>query len=145
MDKTNNTDNSGINNTSNDDSFRTYVIESVTLIAENGDDSRDVLNELRDDHWECGSPETDESEVTDILGDLLDNGPKHLKATAAEIYGYLAPQNFLNHLSQKIITENLYENSVLSEYEAGVGSIEKTADIFSLDQLDSTPLLRLCV
>jgi hypothetical protein len=120
MDKMNNTNSDELEPIS-DDSFREYVIESVTLISEGGDKSREVLSELASDHWEyITSPVTDESEITDILGDLLDKGPLHLRSAVAAAHGYIAPNNFLKRLSEKIVSENLYGNSELSEYETGV-------------------------
>lgn len=51
----------------------------------------------------------------------MNDGSIELKETAAISYGYIAPQPFINYLSKKIINENLYGSSKLSDYEAGVG------------------------
>lgn len=104
-----------------DESIDEYVIRVITsLINDKDGNGKEILSELRANHWESYHPETDESEITEALENLLNSGAGDLREAAALSYGYTAPKPFVQYLSKKINDENLYEKGELADYELGV-------------------------
>lgn len=67
-----------------------------------------ILDALRQIHWDSSLHE-EESEITDILSNLISHNSQIIRINAAEAFGYMSPRIFLHELSKIIKSDNFFQ------------------------------------
>lgn len=82
---------------------------------------RVILDAIRTIHWDSCDQESDESEITDVLNDLMHHSSSVVREGAASCFGNAAPRAFLDVLADEIKVGTLHPQSArLADYESGI-------------------------